>query len=346
MKNILIITLQIIIGVMFIFSGVSKLFPIEYFEFLLVTQGILDWNLAPYFSRSLIAFEIFLGLAFLQKKMLREIFIPVSLLILLVFNLHLIFTLFTTGNTGSCGCFGQLIPMTQTEALIKNILTMAILIFLFTVAKKETDKKYLLPLLLLLVVIGLTFILKPVKEYKTASESLPNVHNIETDVDTLSKQEEKSKANTAKILVDPNKEFQKKYPPVNSIFSDFKEFINPQNSEIKKVNLNRGEKLIAILSLDCDHCIEVTKKFGISNWKEKNQQLFILFLGEENQVELFFQQAGAKFPYKILDAQTFFPLIQTSPPRVVYLVNGNILGDWDGETFSIETVLKKLESVR
>ena len=54
---------------------------------------------------------------------------------------------------GDCGCFGQLIPITPIAELIKNLLTIGLLIYLFkNVSEKPKGKNnyfYLLVLLLL-----------------------------------------------------------------------------------------------------------------------------------------------------------------------------------------------------
>ena len=69
------ITLRYFVGILFLFSGIAKLFPIETFEFSLVSQGIAGWSIVPYLSRFIIAAEIFLGLAFFQNAGLKRIFI-------------------------------------------------------------------------------------------------------------------------------------------------------------------------------------------------------------------------------------------------------------------------------
>lgn len=54
--------LLFIFGVLFIVSGASKLFPVEFFELELVEKGVSSWNIAPFIARIAIAFEIALGL--------------------------------------------------------------------------------------------------------------------------------------------------------------------------------------------------------------------------------------------------------------------------------------------
>jgi len=53
-----------------------------------------------------------------------------------VFSVHLSTQLL--GDSENCGCFGDLIPMTPLEALIKNIITLVILYFIY---KKSEDIK-------------------------------------------------------------------------------------------------------------------------------------------------------------------------------------------------------------
>ncbi len=72
MKSKIIIFLELLTGALFVFSGISKLLPIESFEFTLVNQGITSWTIAPYLSRFLIGIEIFLGISFLLRINLKR----------------------------------------------------------------------------------------------------------------------------------------------------------------------------------------------------------------------------------------------------------------------------------
>jgi hypothetical protein len=49
---------------------------------------------------------------------------------LFVFSLHLAYSIFL-GDSENCGCFGELIPMSPIQALIKNIITLGVLGFLY-----------------------------------------------------------------------------------------------------------------------------------------------------------------------------------------------------------------------
>jgi hypothetical protein len=94
-------------------------------------------GLAPYFSRFIIAIEFFIAFAILQSNYLKKLVIPTSILMLIVFSLHLAYSIFL-GDSENCGCFGELIPMSPLQALIKNIITLGVLGYLY---KNTADDK-------------------------------------------------------------------------------------------------------------------------------------------------------------------------------------------------------------
>ncbi|MBL0048775.1 MAG: hypothetical protein IPP32_11845 [Bacteroidetes bacterium] len=144
--KILILILRILLGAVFIFSAISKLFPIEVFELNFVYQGISGWELAPYLSRGLIILELFLGLALLFNSLLKQFILPATFLLLLIFTVYLFYSIAKDGNSGNCGCFGTLLPMTPLESIIKNIALMLLTAFIFIkTEKKSWNLKWLLP---------------------------------------------------------------------------------------------------------------------------------------------------------------------------------------------------------
>jgi hypothetical protein len=78
--------------------------------------------------------------------------------------------------------------------------------------------------------------------------------------------------------------------------------------------------------------------------QNKLPPILVLFLGEEKQVPDFLGSSKLRASYKILNPADFFPLLQKNPPRIILLWNGNVLGDWDQDSFSLqklkETLLK------
>ncbi len=122
--------LRILIGIVFIFSGVAKLFPIEPFETTFVELGLSNWMLAPFVARLIIAFEIFLGLSIVFSLWLRNKIYYIAQTTLFLFTGYLVYLLITQGNDIDCGCFGSLINLTPWESIAKNIAMIIALYFI------------------------------------------------------------------------------------------------------------------------------------------------------------------------------------------------------------------------
>jgi hypothetical protein len=339
------------LGLLFVLSAVSKLFPIHSFELTMVSQKIASWNYAPFLSRLIIGFELFLGFSFFQKFYLKSIIYPSSFILLMIFNVHLIYSIAIGNSADNCGCFGQLLPMTSLEALIKNLVLMGLLIFIYFNIKDEPLRNYKLPLTILIVSYLTIFILFPVKSYilpeetkiqKVISDSLNSI-NEEPDpkVDTIkiiqnNTEISESIKNEKAIKVETESEKINLLPKTTSIFAAYKNF-----SKGIRIDVDYGIKLVALFSLDCDHCMQAAKDYANLEKKYRLPPMAILFLGETVQVKTFFDFAEKEFPYIILDVMEFFPYLNSSPPRLVLLNNGNVVEDSDNTPNILEIIKEK-----
>ena len=170
MKNNLIWIFRFILGSLFILSAISKLIPIEAFDLTIVNQGIAGWNIAPYLSRFIISIEFFLGISFFINPFVKKIAVPFSFLLLVVFCIHLIYLISTGSGSKNCGCFGELIPMSSLEALIKNL----VLIFLLYLVHKyfiyEKKLNYSFAFAVFSIVFAGMFLFFQVKPYNIPTE--------------------------------------------------------------------------------------------------------------------------------------------------------------------------------
>jgi len=135
--------IRVLVSALFLLSAFAKLYPTPMYgitkvfeEGQLIPMGFSE-GIVPYFSRFIIAIEFFIAFAILQRNYLKKLVIPTSILMLVVFSLHLAYSIFL-GDSENCGCFGELIPMSPLQALIKNIITLGVLVFLY---KKTPDDK-------------------------------------------------------------------------------------------------------------------------------------------------------------------------------------------------------------
>ncbi len=338
MKNNLIWISRFILGSLFILSAISKLIPIEAFDLTIVNQGIAGWNVAPYLSRFIISIEFFLGISFFVNPFVKKIAVPYSFLLLVVFCIHLIYLISTGSGSKNCGCFGELIPMSSLEALIKNLVLIILLYLIHKYFVYEKKLNYSFAFAVFSIVFAGMFLFFQVKPYNIPTEEtmIQQKDSVQTSAQTnLDTKADTMRVNSEKLSIENKDETAK--PKSVSIFGRFKEFSG------ETVNLDSGINLVCLFSLDCEDCMQTAFKLGQAKNDWKNfPKIYILFLGEEEQVNNFFDAAAMTFPYKIIPPQTFFPMIKNYPPRIVLLNNGNIIGDWGYENFSLEELKKKL----
>lgn len=99
-----------------------------------------------------------------------------------------------------------------------------------------------------------------------------------------------------------------------------------------------GIRLVAFLSLECDHCREVARMLGDIGMQFPADTMTAVFLGVEEQVPDFVADTDTAFPYVIVSPTVFFDFIGDAPPRVYILDNGTSVGFWDEKTFDLDEI--------
>ena len=139
--------IRIIISLLFLVSAYAKVYhePSAYFSITtfeakqLVPLGFSS-EISSYLSRILIALEFAIGVLILLPFYLKRIVIPLTIFVLAAFCVHLALQIYLTGNSGNCGCFGTLLPMTPLEAILKNIFAIGLLVILNKLLTKDKSK--------------------------------------------------------------------------------------------------------------------------------------------------------------------------------------------------------------
>ncbi len=137
--KILVNLVRVIVGLLFIFSGLVKAIdPLglsykmqEFFEL----WGMTQFNEHTlWLSVVMIAFEIIAGVALLlgwQMKLFSWL-----LLLLILFFTFLTGYAYLSGKFKNCGCFGDCIPITPLTSFLKDIVLAVLIFFLFANKKK------------------------------------------------------------------------------------------------------------------------------------------------------------------------------------------------------------------
>lgn len=317
------------IAFLFLLSAVAKLYPSPYFAIStfevkqLYPMGFSE-GFAPYFSRILIGIEFALGLLILQKNFLRTVVIPATILLLAVFTTHLtIETISNGGNSGNCGCFGSLLPMTPIEAIIKNVVAMALLVWLYIMLPKTGEKTHnfwVLTTVTFAAILAMFMIapIQPIESQFTVSEpeEVTNIDSVPADtvkieapvavVDTVKKPEAK-KEEIKKVVDEPE-----------SHKSGYKQYFP---------NIDKGRKTLCFFVPGCDHCRVAAKELTELRKTTKSfPEISVIFMNEEaDLIPDFFKEAGAEYPYKIIEIIPFWKVLGNGKdtPGVKYLWNGN-----------------------
>ncbi|MGC4040162.1 MAG: protein tlpB [Flavobacterium sp.] len=321
--------IRIVISFLFLLSAVAKLYPSPYFAIStfevkqLYPMGFSE-SFAPYFSRILIGIEFALGLLILQKNFLRSIVIPGTILLLAVFTTHLtIESISNGGNSGNCGCFGSLLPMTPIEAIIKNVVAMALLVWLYIIMPKTGEKTHnfwVLTTVTFAAILAMFMIapMQPIENQFTVSEPETTVID-SVPADTVKIETPATAIDTAK------KENVKKEEVIKA------EINEPQQHKSGYAQyfsaIDKGRKTLCFFVPGCDHCREAAKELTEMRKTNKNfPEISIIFMNEEaDLIPDFFKEAGAEYPYKIIEVIPFWKVLGNGKdtPGVKYLWNGN-----------------------
>ena len=321
--------IRVLLAATFFVSAIAKIWPdpSAYYSIhknfdlkQLIPLGFSEYG-AMLFSRFIVGAEIALGIALLQRHYLISLIVPLATLMLLIFSFHLGYEIATTGgNEGNCGCFGELIPMTPVESLIKNILAIGLLVFLYF--KLESDPKenriwYLISVYTLSTLLVFSITLG------------------------------KSKQSDAMIMG-------------NFIGKTYAEFgPEPKKSSYSEVvpYIDNGLQILCFFNPDCDHCKAAGKEM-VDVLKNSSMDINVTILFEENNemVPSFFEFIGKEndcknYNYQVLDIRKFINVFtfDNEVPGIFILWNGNSIREFQGtegeNSFSKEKFLQEISKI-
>lgn len=291
LKTIFATLISICLGLVFIYSGYTKLLPVvETFEFTFVDIGVANWYTAPVIARLLIGLEFFLGALLILNYNLKKFTLPFTIGLLLFFIIYLCVQIAISGNNGNCGCFGEHLKMTPLQAILKNVVMIAacIVVYFLSAGWKLRFNALFLSLVGVSVVIA-PFIINPI-DYSYTSNNLDEKINYPLELDLL-------------------------YHPED-----------PSKVETPKVDLRKGKQVVALLSLTCSHCRVAAKKFRIIKKNNPSLPIYFILNGDKVNYKAFIDDTKAdNIPSSYCLGKTFVQLASTSLPRIYYLDNGIVI---------------------
>lgn len=279
-----------IMGLVFLYSGYTKIYPIEPFEYTFVDLGFGGWRVAPFIARFMIGLEFLIGFLLIMGLYTR-LTIKLTIASLIIFCIYLIFIIFKTGNNGNCGCFGNAISMTPGQALIKNAIMIIVSLLIYKYYEGFNFGKIGKWLFGALVITAF---------------ALPHILNY-VDLDY-------SQAYLTK------KEDQ--FPlELDSLYKDAKLHTPPKT-------LSTGKHVIAFMSLSCPHCRTAAKKLRLMKEKNAAISIYLVLNGDDEKIKPFFDDTKAtNIDYCILNGKNFVYLAGLDMPAI-FMVNNSVVENW------------------
>lgn len=327
-------TIRAIISFVFFLSAIAKLYPkpsyaLTSFEVHQLEPMGIPLEIAAYLSRFLIGIEFAIAILLLLPFFLRKIIIPATVLMLVVFIVELFYEIFSSGNQGNCGCFGTLIEMTPLEALIKNVISVGLLLGYYWLDKKEEILSFDLRsrahfsaiFNVLTVSIFGVFLAAPIR--REAPTTAPVVPVEKTMEDSVTAQKKDTSVSVQLKNADTSKVVKPLEP--KEVLSGF-ETLFP--------DINKGKQILCFFAPGCDHCRATAK--AITALKKSNKQfppVNIIFMDEEPElIPDFFKYAGSEYTYSVMDIIKFWKTLGSGKevPGVMYLWNGNLQKFYQG----------------
>ncbi|MCE3259994.1 MAG: hypothetical protein K0S12_1635 [Bacteroidetes bacterium] len=290
-KKILAILISAGLGLVFIYSGYTKLLPvIETFEFTFVDIGVGNWYTAPVIARLLIALEFFVGFLLLINYRLKKFTLPLTIGLLAFFIIYLLIQIGLNGNEGNCGCFGEHHKMTPLAAIIKNVIMIAgalIVYFFYEGWSLRLNKLFLS--FAFVTGVTVTMIMNPI-DYTYTSNNTDEEVNYALELELLYQPEDTSKV------------------------------------QVPKVELRKGKHVVAFMSLTCAHCRIAGKKFRLIKKNNADLPIYFILNGDRPKLKAFHDDTRSdNIPFSFCNGKTFIQLAGAHLPRIYYLDNGVVV---------------------
>jgi uncharacterized membrane protein YphA (DoxX/SURF4 family) len=277
-------------GLVFLYSGWTKLDPIEPFEYTFVDIGIANWKTAPFIARFMIGLEFFIGFLLIFGLFVRQT-IKLTAGVLLFFCVYLIIIMAKEGNNGNCGCFGNALAMTPLQALIKNIVMLAVCFLLYRFYEGFNYRKVGKWL------VGASLL---------SALALPHILNyvdLSYSEAYLSKKEDQFKLE------------------LDTLYKNATKFTPPKT-------LSTGKHILAFMSTSCPHCRIAAKKIRIMLENNPNLPVYFILNGTDEKLRDFHEDTKTQhIPYCMLSARPFVYLAGLELPTL-YLVNNSVVEHW------------------
>ena len=173
LKENILLSIKILLGLVFIASAVLKIFDLDKFEIYIYSYHFFSLNLSFLVARIAIIVELVLGIG-LVSNTLHKFYWWGSMAMLLGYTLLLIYALYL-GRSDSCHCFGDFLQFNPKQSLLKNGVLMLLFLLVYKVKEWKTPFRWLIFVLALMASTITVFAVSPPDNYTSAYQSEKNL---------------------------------------------------------------------------------------------------------------------------------------------------------------------------
>ena len=314
---------RLLVGLVFLVAAVLKLFGIDSFELYIYSFNIFGYGITTVLSRLLIAAEILMGLGLMLKIRYKEVW-NLTMLAFIGFTLFLVYVIIFR-NDDNCHCFGDLVRLNPSESIIKNVVSMFLLLFV----RREDDysfkpclKKWLIGISVAIAII-LPFIVFPMDTvYNMIASKDNNINTIEFE----------------NSLRDPK--------TVNLLhFEMLNDSMLVRHDTLATIDLSEDRYIINFIAAGCEFCKLGAKKLSMiieHNNIDKRHLKFLVWGYDADIVEFMGETNTTGYEFWFVNPMKSIDITYGRFPTYVWLDDGKIVTSGDLRDLSEEKILKFL----
>lgn len=299
---------RIFVALVFMASAVTKYISLDAFDQFIYEHQLFSWITTTILTRLLIVCEFSLGLLLLigvKPKLIKSLIIA----FLVFFTIYIIVKPhFFAVDQENCHCFGEVLIMSDTQTLIKNIVLLVFSYFMFW--NKGIEEKNNQEVLLEE---------KPSKFNKISVWIKDNTTylTIVCFVAVL----------IASFGINmPDSLRYKLYGKAAKINEEKFEYLI-SNKALEDLHIKEGKKIVCMYSPVCKYCKKTAKRLDVMRQKYniKDENFALIFWGGDKAIKRFFVKNEIKeLPFKNVPAPVFLEATKGRQPIIILMNNGKV----------------------
>lgn len=299
---------RIFVALVFMASAVTKYISLDAFDQFIYEHQLFSWITTTILTRFLIACEFSLGLLLLigvKPKLIKSLIIA----FLVFFTIYIIVKPhFFAVDQENCHCFGEVLIMSDTQTLIKNIVLLVFSYFMFW--NKGIEEKNNQEVLLEE---------KPSK-FNKISVWIKNNTTYLTIVCFVA-------VLIASFGINmPDSLRYKLYGRAAKINKEKFEYLI-SNEALEDLHIKEGKKIVCMYSPVCKYCKKTAKRLDVMRQKYniRDENFALIFWGGDKAIKRFFVKNEIKeLPFKNVPAPVFLEATKGRQPIIILMNNGKV----------------------